>query len=184
MKRFLKAFLARVTVAMIGLTLTICLGCGPKPTPGVKKGYIEYIGPTFTLQVPTQWKQTSNPQFQALFLAPEERGFSANLGVTVDLTAEEATVEMIAEAARKYQYQDYPQYFIISEQSLTVDGKPAFKRVYTWHSAEHDLDITQVQLFVKDGVTLYILTATSLKKDYDRYKNIFREMMDSFQLTE
>lgn len=171
-------------IIMIALISISCGGTGQQeePVPQVEEGFVEYVGSTFVLHVPTRWKQTSNPEFEALFLAPQEEDFSANLGVSPQLVAEETTVQMVADKAREFQTVDYPQYRVSTEQTLTVDGKPAFKRTYTWHSEEFGVDITQTQLFVKDGTALYTLTATALSSNYDKYAPAFSKMFDSFQV--
>lgn len=171
-------------IIMVALISTGCGGTGQQeePAPQVEEGFVEYVGSTFVLHVPTRWKQTSNPEFEALFLAPKEEDFNANLGVASQRVAEETTVTMVAEKSREFQTVDYPQYKVSTEQALTVDNRPAFKRTYTWHSEEYGIDITQTQLFVKDGTTLYTLTATALSSNYDKYAPTFSKMFDSFQV--
>jgi hypothetical protein len=182
-KRLSRACIGTVII-MIALILISCGGTGQQeePAPQVEEGFVEYVGSTFVLHVPTRWKQTSSPEFEAHFLAPKEADFSANLGVSPQLVAEETTVQMVAEKAREFQTVDYPQYRVSSEQALTVGDRPAFKRTYTWHSEEFGIDIAQIQLFIKDGTTVYTLTATALSSNYDRYAPTFFKMLDSFQI--
>jgi hypothetical protein len=172
-----------MTVIMIAL---ISMGCGPgqqeEAAPQGEEGFVEYVGSTFILQVPTCWKQTSNPDFEALFLAPREEDFNANLGVASQLVAEETTAQIVAAKAREFQTVDYPQYRVSTEQDLIVDDRPAFKRTYTWHSEEYGIHITQTQLFIKDGTTLYTLTSTTLSSNHDKYAPTFSTLFDSFEI--
>ncbi len=146
--------------------------------------FVDYHGTTFTLRVPTRWEQASTHDFQAIFGAPKEQGFKANVGVSINKMLPTVTVEQVAEAAKKSQEKSYANYTVISEQYLEVHGNPAFKRVYSWHETSFKLDATQIQLFIMHSQTstLYTLTASSLSSLYAKYQDELSEIMDSFQV--
>ena len=158
------------------------MSSGGEPSVPVADGYIEFVGSGYSLQVPTQWRQTSNEQFHALFLGPEQKDFSPNLGVSLEPTLAETTITEIAAAGQRYQAQAYDGYQIISEEELQVSGEPAVKRIYSWSDAESGLDITQTQLYVKRDDTLFIITGTSLTEAFEAYGPVFDYMISTFQL--
>jgi hypothetical protein len=168
---------------MVGLLLGGCDLMSGQATPApVAQGYIAFLGPGYSIQVPTEWRQVSNEQFQALFLAPAADGFSPNLGVSLEPTLADTTIVDIAASAKRSQSEAYDKYQVISEQEMTVSDQPAYKRVYQWHDPDSDLDVTQVQLFVKQKDTLYMLTGTSLTQSYPAYGPVFEYMLSTFVL--
>jgi len=166
-------------LSMLGIM--IAAACGDSSEQSQMDGFIEYQGPSFVMQVPSNWAQSSNEQFTALFAAPPEQDFSANLGVAITPVIEGTTVEEVAASARRYQEQDYPNYAILEEATFELNGNPAFRRVYKWRSDEHNLAISQEQVFVKAGDRLYTLTATALTENYGSYAPTFSKMTNSFQ---
>jgi len=144
--------------------------------------FSEYEESTFSIKYQSNWKQSSTPNFNVVFLAPEKNDFSANFGVSLERVSEPFTIEEIAESAKQSQMMSYPQYKILSENTITINGKSAFKRIYTWSDDEYNLDITQIQVLLKDGSDLYSFTATSLTSNFQTYEPAFTEMINSFQL--
>ena len=68
-------------------------------------------------------------------------------------------------------------YTIMAEESLAINGRNAFRRVYSWTDAAHNISFTQAQTWTED----YLLTATSLTEDYGKYQPVFYKMIESFK---
>jgi hypothetical protein len=121
-----------------------------------------FVGPTFTLEVPTDWFVMATAQYQAVFTDPEEvDGFQANVAIAIRPVEEQVTVAAVAEAAKQTQAKEYQEYRILDE--VTIDETPpAVKRTYTWKHPELGEDIKQSQYFCLHNGRLYTLTATRL----------------------
>lgn len=69
-------------------------------------------------------------------------------------------------------------YTVIAEENLTVNGKNAFRRVYRWTDAAHNINFTQAQTWTDE----FLLTATALTEDYGKYESLFERMIKSFRI--
>ena len=144
-------------------------------------GYNIYDGGDFSIQYPSDWKQGSSQVFQAVFWAPTKNGFTANLGIT-KTNAGGSSIDDIGAAAKNIQNRDYPQFKVLDEKSITIDGRPAFRRTYSWHNDQYNFDVVQNQVWVKDGETLYTITSTSLSAYDSDYEPAFSTMIGSFKI--
>jgi hypothetical protein len=121
-----------------------------------------FMGPTFTLEVPTDWFVLATAQYQAVFSDPQEvDGFQANVAIAVRSVEAQVTVEAVAESAKQTQAKEYPAYQVIEE--IISDQVPsAIRRTYVWRHLESDQEIKQTQFFYIVNGRLYTLTATRL----------------------
>src|SRR5690606_11660884 len=120
--------------------------------------FMTFNGPTFVINMPTNWFVSATAQYQAIFTDPmPQDGFQANLMISIRAVQEEVTVKDVATIAKRTQEKEYPSYQLIEE----TDTEQGFKRVYRWHHPEQNKDFNQVQLFVINDNRLYTLTATS-----------------------
>lgn len=121
-----------------------------------------FLGPTFTLEVPTNWFVAATPQYQALFSDPEVvDGFQANVAIAVRSVEAQVTVEAVAESAKQTQAREYPAYRVLTEENAEQIPQ-AIKRTYVWKHPELDKTIKQTQFFHIANGRLYTLTATRL----------------------
>ncbi len=121
-----------------------------------------FLGPTFTLEVPTNWFVMATSQYQAVFTDPQEvNGFQANVAIAVRSVEPQVTIEAVSESAKQTQVKEYPDYHVIEE--IISEGIPqTIERSYVWTHSESGKKIKQTQYFYIDKNRLYTLTATRL----------------------
>jgi hypothetical protein len=146
--------------------------------------YMHFQGPTFTMEVPTNWFVSATPQFQALFLAsPTQDPVRANLAVSMRPVEKDVTVEAVAEAAKANQEREYPEYEVLAEVDFTDQGGAGFQRCYQWLNQQHDAEVIQVQTFFVVNQILYTLTATRSKSSASpELDDVFDHMVTSFRI--
>jgi len=155
--------------------------------------YKNFQGPTFSMQIPTDWLITSSPQLQAAFVAPKnEQNLSAqpesgeeirsNLIVSMRRLKAGTSVVAVAEAAKTSQENEYPKYRVIQEEEISGRELSGFQRTYTWVKADKPIRVQQQQTFFLASNILYTLTST--RPDTDEVKSvdkIFEQMVHSFE---
>ena len=146
--------------------------------------FMSFQGPTFTMQVPSNWFVTSSPKFQAMFVAPPgENGVRANLAVSLTPVKENVTLEEIVKAARVTQQKEYPEYQIISEGAVSINSLEGFERIYRWHNQSRGLHVIQRQFFCLVSQVLYTITATRENNEKSEMLDpIFKKMIESFRI--
>lgn len=148
--------------------------------------YMNFRGPNFTLETPTDWVISSTPQLQAIFLAPNQHPIRPNLAVSLRPVEEQVTVQAVAESAEVNQEREYPQFTVIEEIDFTETGGNGFLRRYRWFNATHKTSVDQSQAFFLYQRILYTLTATRPTELEPAESNdldaIFDHMIRSFRI--
>jgi hypothetical protein len=138
--------------------------------------------PNFSVQIPIDWK-TSESSGKALLISPPEKNFSANILIAQSKVSYSLSPADVAKSAKENEQKDYPQYKIISEGNIVVDGlSAAYQQIYSWHDSSHNLDITQMQVFINNQGNLFTISATSLTSLYSKYGPIFQSAINSFKM--
>lgn len=152
-------------LSMVMLLIIAISGC-----TGQQSGFLLYEEPSFSLQHPSDWNHSVTGAGNFFTGA-------GDFPPTMRVSGYDGTVDSAAERARQLQsgLKDYRQ---ISEENLTIDGKHAFRHVYSWTDAGRGISFTQMQVWT-DG---FLLTATSLTEDYGRYEPLFERMIGSFRI--
>ncbi len=141
-----------------------------------------FQGPGFHLNVPTNWVVFSNPQFQAMFVAPPSPAGRANFGIALRPVSEGTELSQISTTARKMQEKDYPQFHVIHEGDYSTAGATGFERIYTWHNDQQDVDLHQRQvMFLTNGVLTTITATRENREDAATLDLIFGAMIESFE---
>lgn len=147
-----------------------------------------FKGPGFSMEAPTDWYITSNPQIQVMFISPSQTdGSRANLMITVNPVKDNITVASVSEEAKKTQSEQYSEYQILSEDFLNSDDQNAFQRVYEWTNSDLSIRVHQKQVMILSNGFLYILTTTRAVGDDDseelkRLDATMEYMLQSFRL--
>ena len=148
--------------------------------------FMTFEGPTFTMQIPTNWFISSSPRFQAAFVSPEkeeEEEIFPNMLVAIRRMKEGANAPAVAKSAREKQQETYPDYKVLAEKEHSTDSVSAFERIYRWHNPDQRSDIQQWQAFYMHQNILYTLTATcSVTEKLPAREQIFEKMLGSFEL--
>lgn len=149
--------------------------------------FMQFEGPTFTLQVPTNWLITSSPKLQAIFVEPvrESQHQPASLLISMRKLKEDATLTEIVLETKKSQQREFPQYKELSEETVTRDKINGISITYQWYNAKTSSKIYQQQVFFLVSQILYTLTASNPNTETaDEVENILKRMIDSFQITQ
>lgn len=144
--------------------------------------WMDFQGPTFNLEIPSDWYITATPQLQAVFLGPELGGTRPNVSISMRPVTEEVTTNAVANEARKNQQTEYANYQVLSETDYTQTGGAAYVRSYRWDNIDRNVPVQQVQMFIVYNRMLYTLTATCIEKYYTRFDEIFVHMVETFRL--
>jgi len=150
--------------------------------------FMNFDGPNFTMEVPTNWIVTSSPQFQAIFLGPNDPLVRSNLVISLRPVEANVTYQAVGASAREAQEREYPQYQILQEIDFGAQGGTGMLRHYRWVNAENNATIIQVQAFFVVGQILFTLTGTrgahlgvEAGQEVDE---IFNHMIQTFRITQ
>jgi len=144
---------------------------------------MNFQGPGFQMDVPTDWVITSSPQFQAMFIAPSETdGLRANLMITMRPVKPEVTLEEVARLAKETQQKEYTEFEVVEEGELTVSGSKGYQRLYRWFNQEAGTQVLQRQVMLMGGRVLVTLTSTRpVNEQAAPFDKQFASMIDSFR---
>ncbi len=133
----------------------------------------------YSISYPPDWIPGKVLEFDLIFRAPPIENFSANLGIKTTELKKPVSLDAIVAYTRERQIEEYPQYEVLDTEFITAGGNPAIKHMYRWYHQESDIDITQIQYFLKQDKRLYVLTATALTDQFTQYESIFNAMVES-----
>jgi hypothetical protein len=145
--------------------------------------WMTFVGPTFTLQMPTDWLAMASPQFQAMLAAPGFDGkVRPNLIIAMRQVQDDVTASAVADSTRATQEKEYPEYRVVSEQDYAAEDSQGVLRVYEWHDTAQDKRLRQVQVYFIAGRTLYTITATRAldSTQGEALDQVFNTMLQSF----
>lgn len=138
------------------------------------------------LDVPEGWQVGTTQDFLRLYLAPEEAGFQANLGMNVNPSNEakpEAMDRLLAETDQEQQSQD-KSYRQTGYEKVVIDGNPARLRYYERRLAEPGREVSQVQALILKGALALVIDAACLKELEAEYLPVFERMIKSIRFVE
>lgn len=144
--------------------------------------FMNFQGPGFTMEVPSNWLVTSTPQVQVVFIGPNDQGAKPNLAITIRRVKEGTTLDQIVQSAKEKQQQNYPEYTVIQEGILNNTAGMGYHRVYRWYNQDVGLRVVQQQRFFLVNDALVTLTATREDKDVNEmFDAVFEHMFESFR---
>ena len=147
--------------------------------------FMDFQGPTFAMNVPTNWFITSSPKFQAIFIAPDEHQSTqvkSSFIISMRRVKDDVTLPGVIETVKQKQQKDYPEYEILEEGSPTTERGEYFLRQYKWYDQEKDIYIRQDQAFHIVAPILYTLTATrKASVETAEIEPVFMKMIQSFK---
>ncbi|RMD66927.1 DUF1795 domain-containing protein [Candidatus Parcubacteria bacterium] len=146
---------------------------------------MNFEGPGFTLQVPSNWFITSTPQIQAMFVAPPRKGGRANFMVTLRPVEKDVTLDQVVQTSLDTMQKEYAQFELLQAGEYQKGDLIGHQRLYTWFSKEHNAPILQRQvIFIADQI-LYTLTTTRVNiSSLEDLDAVFEQMIASFQFVE
>lgn len=143
-----------------------------------------FFGPTFILEMPTDWFVGASAQFQATLRSPvPDGGIFPNLAIAIRRLEEGATLREVIASARQTQEKEYPAYRIVSESPLTANSVPGIRRQFEWQPPDLETGVHQQQVSFLVGQELYTLTATRAvdSENTTELDQIFDHMIGSFE---
>ncbi len=144
--------------------------------------YMNFQGPGFTLEIPTDWYITSSPQFQAIFLGTSTtEGVRPNLSIAIRPVEADVTPEAVAAESLRIQQAQYSEYEVLEEIDFSEQGGSGFWRRYQWLNDSHNMKIVQIQVFLVNDSLLHTLTATTTQTYYDEIQATLVHMLTSFR---
>lgn len=142
---------------------------------------MNFQGPGFKMQIPTNWFITSSPQIQAMFVVPPQGILRANLMITLRPLEEGVTLADIVKSSIETQKKEYPEFELLEEAEYKKDEWTGSARVYKWYSSEHKTRLLQRQVvFV---INQMLTTITTTRTDVDKAEEIdgaFEQILQSF----
>jgi hypothetical protein len=112
----------------------------------------------------------------AMFFAPAEEGFAANMGVVVQTQA--MTAAQYGEITRG-QLKD-AGFKVYAEKALKVAGRDAL--LWDYEGAVQGRDLHWLALAVMDTERVYLVTCTATSAGFGKHQKAFQAALDSFTL--
>lgn len=149
--------------------------------------WIDYVGPGFTLEVPSTWRAVSSTQFAAMFLRPNtDAAIRPNLVIAIQRVAEDVTAEGVAASALEQQKVNYQDYSLLDERAWSTNDSEGVLRSYTWFNADKNTGVVQNQCVYRKHQLIYTITSSRSSNDPDGtyLDEAFERMITSFTATE
>ena len=136
----------------------------------------------FSFTIPNNWNQVQAAGADVAFQSPAAPGaVPATVNVVIEkLPSASVTLDEYDRAGEtnlKQQFADYKQ---VSHTQVVVDGRAAYKRVYTATIANRLLQVQQIYLIDRD--TAYILTCGATQDTFATYTAVFDQISGTFKL--
>ncbi len=154
----------------------------PSEVDGMRMWSDAYHG--FSIAYPAEWRQYVDPgeEVPLLLVGPLDKDYRANVVLSifeVDFTLPPSKL------ARLYgpTVDDLPDYELVSERTITVDGRAAMRRVFTWTAVDsrlRDVPVTVVRVYALIDGHVVIFTATTRTEGVEKNERIFDDVIASF----
>ncbi len=145
--------------------------------------WVNFQGPFFTLQVPSNWFVNSTPDIQAMFVEPSrgQNKLRANLIITIQPVEANVTVDAVIASARQTQQREYPQFELRDEGAVEGRGVEGRYQFYTWYNQEAGVQVLQSQTFYIVQELLVTLTTTCEAAEEENIAPVLNALLTSFK---
>jgi hypothetical protein len=136
----------------------------------------------FSFMIPENWTQVQAAGAEVAFQAPTPAGsIPATVNVVLEkLPSASVTLDEYDQAGETNLKQQFPDYKAVSLTKVSVDGKPAYKRVYTATIAGRLLQLQQVYLIEKD--VAYLITCGAPQENFAANSPVFDQISGTFKI--
>lgn len=176
------ATVARATPTATGAAGPMVTPWG-SPLPALATGQ-PYKDPQnrFAFTIPGNWTQAQAAGAEVAFQSPlPPSGPPAAVNVVLDdLPGSSVTLDEYDKAAEANLKQQFTDYKLISLTKVSVDGRPAYKRVFSATIANGLLQIQQVYLIDKNKA--YIISCGAPQTTFANYTAVFEQIAGTFKL--
>ena len=143
---------------------------------------MNFQGPGFHMQVPTDWLITSNPEVQAMFVAPPQAGMRANLMITLRPLEASATLDAILSSALEIQKKDYPEFTLLEQGQFSIGDVIGHQHFYKWYNEKHTASVVQRQVLIVLNQVLTTITTTRMDvESVEDVDQAFAAILSSFK---
>lgn len=170
--------------------------------PVVVDGKIEYQNDAQNIQFtyPSEWlellsftakERPENVKNVVMVGRSAESGIVDNMRISIEGTPKSITSKHYFEKTEGLMQQVFPKFQLISSDELTVSGREAPSRVYTW-TPEAELERTpfeqeqialkQQQIYVAGQEKVYVITFTATAKEFDKQYPKYKEVLSTLEL--
>jgi hypothetical protein len=162
-------------------TATPTMAASPLPT---LSGGQTYKDPQlrFSFMIPSNWVQVQAAGAEVAFQSPAPAGqIPATVNVVLEkLPSASVTLDEYDQAGEANLKQQFPDYKPVSLTKVTVDNKPAYKRIYTATIAGRLLELQQVYFI--DNDTAYVVSCGAPQENFAANTAIFDQISGTFKL--
>lgn len=153
----------------------------PLPSLATGQTYRDPQG-RFSFTIPSNWVQTQAAGAEVAFQSPGAEGAVTGVVniVLEKLPSSTITLDEYDQAGEQNLRQQFPDYTPISLDRVTVDGKQAYKRVYTATIASRLMQLQQIYLIDRD--VAYIVTCGAPQDAFGTYTTIFDQISGTFKI--
>lgn len=136
----------------------------------------------FSFNIPTNWTQVQAAGAEVAFQAPAPSGtIPATVNIVLEkLPSASVTLDEYDQAGEANLKQQFPDYKAVSLTKVTVDGKPAYKRIYTATIAGRLLQLQQVYLIERD--VAYLITCGAPQESFAASMAVFDQISGTFKI--
>lgn len=135
----------------------------------------------FAMSFPVDWNVATRIDGMVALLGagPAKAGHRPTVNVVVEPLPNPMPPQTYAAAAEQLAKTAFHKYTVVQESGASVGGRPAYYRYFTWET-NTGVTLYQLQVFLTDGQTGYVVTATTLN-DHD---SIMQDMPIMTQIIE
>ncbi len=175
----------RATASAVGGTVTRVAsptGAGtPLPTLGAGQAYVDPQG-RFSFTIPNNWTQVQAAGAEIAYQSPAPAGtIPATVNIVLEkLPSATVTLDEYDQAGETNLKQQFPDYKPVSLTKVTIDGKPAYKRVYTATIVGRLLQLQQVYLIERD--VAYVISCGAPQEAFAANATIFDQISGTFKI--
>lgn len=183
-------------------TVTTLPALPEEEEPVVVDGKIEYINDAQNIHFtyPSEWlellsftakKRPENVKNVVMVGRSADSGVVDNMRISIEGTPKSITSKHYFEKTEGLMQQVFPKFQLISTDELTVSGREAPSRVYTWTPeaelertpfAQEQIALKQQQIYVAGKEKVYVITFTATAKEFDDQYPKYKEILSTLEL--
>lgn len=135
----------------------------------------------FSLTVPIGWTRLAIEEADVTFSSPPDRaGSSAGVNVVRERVPAGTDLDGYNGASEAVLGRDYPDFRLFGLTRVTVDGRPAYKRVFTATVGGRPTQLQQVTLI--DRETAYIVTCAAPREAFALFSPLCEQIAGTFRI--
>lgn len=170
--------------------------------PVVVDGKIEYSNTSqnINFSYPSEWlelmsftskERPKNVQNVVMVGRSPESGIVDNMRISIEGTPKSITSKHYFEETEGLMQQVFPKFQLVSTEELTVSGREAPSRIYTWIPVEElertpfvqeQIALKQQQIYLAGKEKVYVVTFTATATDFDEHYAKYKEILSTLEL--